>query len=276
MLFRSLEDIPHVASFHCMRGTVLKRLGRFGEAQIDLNQTADMLEEIDDKLLETIHWHACAGLQQFIGNYDEALTLAKKSAAQAEDQQDNPNLLNALILISKLTDDDSVINRGLELAQELNMERERILIEANRLSHLLPSSPDETLSQFQQTIQPHLEKMHEDVEQAGLLALAGRIYSTNGLIKEARDLALRAESAANRCGLVPELVDILALQAQVALSLGEYEESFAAAKKGLNAAKQVALSLSDVSRRTCYQSRPEIKLLVDQINGLKTKIAQKR
>lgn len=275
-LSEALGDRPHNGVFNLSMGTVLKRMGRFAEAEQRFARVDSAAREVDDKMLGVQVAIQRAGLRHFLGDNTQALDFALNALATAEQINDKSDQLNALLLIMKVSDDSRFVERALALVDELHLKREKTLINFNVIESLLVQGKvDEAYSAADKTL-PELDQMSEDIELAWSCNVAAELMIARNHHQSALSYLSRAQGLANASGLMPEMVTTLTLRGRIGFSRGEYEQCYMDYKSALQACKKIAESIENDTDCHLYQNKRSTIFLVNEIRRLGELIGQKQ
>jgi len=274
-LAKELGDTGHASAFACQSGTVMKRMGRFDEAKAQLDVAEDLGSEVDDLHLDFQVRLARAGWLAAVGDINNALEEAKQIAHEAQEKEDKTNLLEATLLITRLCREEQWFEVGIELATELEMHRESMLLEFNRMSRLADTEPHIAREQLESGLRDKLNSFHEDLERPGLLNSIAEMEITNYRVDEAVNLLENGLRLATQNGLPPEQALIMTNLGRVAFDRGEFESAFKRFRQALELHKSMASSIADPVYQKIYQNQPSVQLLVKKIRALGAKLAKK-
>ncbi len=275
-LSETLDDQPHIGVFNLSLGTVLKRMGKFSEAQ----QCFDVVEKVNhrtnDKMMKAQLLIQRAGLRHLLGDDDEALSLGQEALTLAEEINDKSGILNALLLLTKVVYEPTHVDRAYGIIEELHLTRERLLIDFNTIGLLLRQGREKEANAYAESVLPELVKISEDVEAAYMYNTAAELMITRQAYAEAKDYLARAQRFGKTNGLLPEMATTLTLEGLIARKMGEYEQSFRNYKNALRFHKQIADSLSADEDKQIYQRQHSVTFLVKEIKQLGEILGQKQ
>ncbi len=275
-LSEALSDKRHYAAFNLNLGTVLKRMGRFSEAEQRLATGEGIIREIDDKMLAVEVTVGRAGLRYFLGDQRQALELSEAAYSIARQITDKSGQLNALLLITKVSDEPHFVETALALAAELHLDRERTLIILNVIELLLAQGrTDEALGRAEKILSK-LDKISEDIELAWMCNLAAELVMIHNNYESALNYLSRAQRTANVSGLMPELITSLTFRGKINFLKGEYEQCYDNYNSALQICKRIADSINSETDRQLYQSNNSTIFLVSEIKRLGTLIGKKQ
>ena len=270
-----LGDRPHLAAFKAGMAKTLKRLGRFSEAEALYHEAAVAYDEVEDHpgraQLET----SLADLRRRIGDSDDAMRIAVATMQRRAAVKEKTTELEALLVITRISDDSQYLQRARALAVELKLEREQLLIDFNALGRTLrcedqAANPDQYVD-----ILVDLDKMPDEIETPSLCNLAGELMINLGRYEAAERYLQRSQRVAVAAGLLPETVDVYTQFGRMHAELGDFEQAYSCFREALDAAKKIAGNISDPDDRLRYQSRRKIKFLVGEIKRMAASLGQK-
>ncbi|MDH3938265.1 MAG: tetratricopeptide repeat protein, partial [candidate division Zixibacteria bacterium] len=136
-LATELDDTAHLGAFTGDMGRTLKRMGRFSEAEALYSDAASLYEEVEDPIGRARLEISRADLRDRIGDAQSAGQIALETLKQRAAVNDKPQELEALLVLTRVTDSPEHLERARELVAELKLERERVVVEFNALSRAL-------------------------------------------------------------------------------------------------------------------------------------------
>lgn len=275
-LSEALVDRPHTGVFNLSMATVLKRMGRFAEAEQRLATVDAVVREVDDRMLGILATIQRAGLRQFLGDMPQALELGLEALNSAEEIDDKAGQLNALLLITKVSDDPRFADRALSLTDELHLNRERTLVDFNVIESLLEQTMiDKAFQQGQKALR-ELDRMSEDIELPWMCNLAAELMLGDNNLESALGYLSRAQRLADANGLLPEMTTTLTLQGQIDLSKGDYEQCYRNYGSALQICKRIVDNIGSEADRRLFQSKRLMKSMMNEIDRLGTLMGQKQ
>ena len=267
-LSASLNDKAHLGTVHGSMAKVFKRMGRFAEAEHSLEKAEQCVKKIDYRLLEVTLRVGRAGLRYALGDYPVAYELAIQALDEAHEAKDSECELNALLLITKLTDKPEYVERTEKLTDELHVTREKRLLHFNQLEYYLEHKMIGKAERSACKLKEIPLTIAEDIELAWMCNLLGEIFLEIGEADVAEPHIRMALSAAQTSGLTPEMVVALMLNGRMQIQRGEYEDCFSDYKKSLYLCKRIVDSIpADIDRQR-YQNRRSILFLAREIRRL--------
>ncbi len=271
-----LDDRPHLAAFKAGMAKTLKRLGRYSDAEAAYREAVVIYDEIDEPLgrtqLEIFH----ADLRRRIGDSDDAMRIAVATMRRRVIARDKTSEMESLLVITKLADNLEYFQRARELAAELKLEREKLLIEFNALGRTLRCEDQAVNPDQYVDILVDLDKTPDEIEIPSLCNLAGELMINLGRYEAAERYLQRSQRVAVAAGLLPETVDVYTQFGRMHAELGDFEQAFSCFREALDAAKKIAGNIDDPQDRERYQNRRTILYLVCEIRRLAQSLAQKK
>ncbi len=270
-----LDDRPHLAAFKAGMAKTLKRLGRFSEAEALYREAAVAYDEVEDHLGRAQLEISLADLRRRIGDSDDAMRIAVATMQRRAAVKEKTTELEALLVITRISDDSQYLQRARALAAELKLEREKLLIDFNAMGRMLrcedqSANPDQYVD-----ILVELDKMPDEIETPSLCNLAGELMINLGRYEAAERYLQRSQKVAATAGLLPETVDVYTQFGRMHSELGDFEQAYSYFREALDAAKKIAGDISDPEDRLRYQSRRTIKFLVGEIRRMAASLGQK-
>ncbi len=270
-----LDDRPHLAAFKAGMAKTLKRLGRFSEAEALYREAAVAYDEVEDHLGRAQLEISLADLRRRSGDSDDAMRIAVATMQRRAAVKEKTTELEALLVITRISDDSQYLQRARALAAELKLEREKLLIDFNAMGRMLrcedqAANPDQYVD-----ILVELDKMPDEIETPALCNLAGELMINLGRYEAAERYLQRSQKVAATAGLLPETVDVYTQFGRMHSELGDFEQAYSYFREALDAAKKIAGDISDPEDRLRYQSRRTIKFLVGEIRRMAASLGQK-
>ncbi len=271
----AIDDKPHTGQFNLNLATVLRRMGRFGEAGQTLLKVRSLLESFDDRVLSIKADIGVAALRLAIGDSRAALEMARAAEERARELDAGPEWLNALLVMTRVTDEDAVFEEARRLTTDLGLTREHRLITCNRFERMVEHDDRAGLEANIQDLRDVVEQSSEDIELARMCAVAAETALRFDRTDEAERMIARAKGAAAASGLVPERVAVLILLGRVLSERGELEQCYVSYKEALGLVKAMSESIEQPSDRQLYQSTRTVQFLVAEIKRLGAKLGAK-
>jgi tetratricopeptide (TPR) repeat protein len=275
-LSEELADRRHLAAFKLNSGIVLKRMGQFSEAEQYFGSADVIVEEINDRMLKVELAIQRAGLKHLMGNNLLALDYAKRALQEAEEIHDKSGQLNALMLITKISDDAGLETKAVSLAEELHLFREKTLLSFNKIERFLRRGENEEAFGVAVEALPRLETITEDIELAWMYNVAAELMIVRDEYDSALTFLNRAHRSATAGGLMPEMITTLTLRGRVDFLKGDFENCYKNYKSALQICKKIADNITNETDRKPFESRRSIVFLVNEIKRLGTLIGQKK
>jgi serine/threonine protein kinase len=275
-LSEALSDKRHYAAFNLNIGTVLKRMGQFCEAEQHITTGEKITKEINDKMLAVDAAVRQAGLRYLLGDKAHALEVGETAFKTARQINDKSAQLNALLLITRASDETQFIEAALALADELHLKREKTLINFNVIESLVEQGKVTEAQVVSKRALPGLEQMSEDIELPWMCNVAAELMLAHNNLESALGYLSRAQRLANTSGLLPEMVTTLTLQGRINLSKDDYEQCYHNYKSALQICKKLVDNIEDEADRQLFQNKRSTMFLVNEIKRLGTLIGEKK
>ena len=180
-----IGDKPHIAVFNLSMSTVLRRLGQLNKAEKSLIVVKHVIASIDDDVLAVQLLTNKAAVRAVVGDTDRAIEYASKALEQARQMEVRPEQLNALLILTRVSDNSQFYNDAINLATELSLEREKSLVLFNRLNWLMADGKRELIESLSKEALPRLKSITDDIELAGMCNTAAEYYIWKGSLAEA-------------------------------------------------------------------------------------------
>jgi len=272
----AIDDKPHTGQFNLNLATVLRRMGRFGEAGQTLLKVHSLLESFDDRVLSIKAEIGAASLRLAIGDSESARKMAQRAEERARELDARPERLNALLVMTRVTDDESVFEEARGLTADLGLTRELRLITCNRIERMVECDDETGLERNIQELRDVVAESAEDIELARMCAVSAEIALRFERDDEAERMIARAKSAAASSGLVPERISALILLGRLLAGRGEVERCYASYKEALGLVKTLSESIETPADRQLFQGTRTVQYLVSEIKRLSARLGAKK
>jgi len=172
----SVGDKNHFGIFQLSMATVLRRMGQYGQAENTLIAVEGIVNNSDDKNLKIMLKNARASIRLAIGDNNVAENIIIEAIALADEVDNRPEKLNSLLLITKINNDSEGYKNAQDLAGELSLKRENILLKNNLLGLNLSNDYETKPQNLVDEIEASLNNMSEDVEVSGIYLNLAEYY----------------------------------------------------------------------------------------------------
>jgi len=271
-----LNDQAHVGLFNWKMATVLRRLGRFGNARVCLDRVEQSCQGMDHKLLEANLSVQRAALRLACGDREQAFELAQQAFVEAKATKDTETKLNALLLIVKLSDDQAHVTQTRLLIDDLHLEREKELLLFNQLELLLEKGNTERSRDLALSLKDIPLGKTEEIELAWMCNLVAESLLDGDDWDSAEPYIRKGLGMARKCGLLPELVVGMTLQGRLHYAKDAWEECYTAYKKALLFCRKIAESMENDKDRRYYQQQRAAGFLGKEIKRLGSLLSKKK
>ncbi len=275
-LAEQVGDKPHFGIFHLFKATVLRRMGRYVEAETNLAVVDTIIAEIDDKILQVQTTTNRAAIRFALGDREQALPLIQQVVQTAAKLNAKSEQLNALLLLTRIHNSPEYEQTTLQLIDELNLTREKILIVCNKLELLLHSEKYQEAGKLVDGIISKIDTMSEDIELAWIGNLLADYYLATDHHEKAEHYLKQSLQSSESSSLIPEKINTLIMMGKINSQQGNFEQAFSYYKEALQLAKQIAAALVNPDDRKLYQSQRFVGFLVSEIKSLQGKIGKKK
>ncbi|MFQ5452938.1 MAG: tetratricopeptide repeat protein [Candidatus Zixiibacteriota bacterium] len=275
-LATTLDDTSHIGIFNINIGLVLTRIGKFSEAQKCFRLAEKISDKIDYNHLDMGLKIALANLSFYLGNNSKALKQAREALNNAEAVANKNSRLNALMIITRITDDRNYFNQAYKLSEELHLNREKVILQFNQLMFLVLSNKTIDAEKLFNRISPELSKLEDEIELAWFLNIAAEYALMLNKIDDADKYLNKAQKIADESGLMSESLKTHSLLGQINFSQKKYEDCFSNYKKALQIAKDIANNIDSKEDSQTFQNQPTITFLVEEIRRLGKFMKQKK
>ncbi len=262
-------DRNHYGIFQMSMATVLRRMGQYGQADKCLATVIEIVDQSDNDSLKIILLNALASIRLAIGDDRGAEDISNKAKNKAEEIDNRPEKLNSLLILTKINNSTEIFDQALLLADELSLNRERILIKNNMLSNYLISDIGNNLQDLIVEIEGSLQSMKEDVEISGIYINLAEYYLQNNQEVKAINYADKALQNAQLSNLIPEMIKSNILQGKIKFTSIEYEACFDYYKKAMKLTQQISSGLITEVDKQLFQKNNTTQSLISEINKFK-------
>jgi tetratricopeptide (TPR) repeat protein len=271
----ALADKPHLGVFHVSMGIVLQRMGRFSEAAGSLDEAGSLAREVDSKHLGLSCALHRAGLRYCLGDRENALEQAVQVLQEAEKIRDMKNHVNALLLLTRLSEDPRYREKVTAIIEDEHLDREKYQVRFATIESMLErNKTDQAIASAQDILDVPLG-LSERIELPWMCNLSAEILIASERREEALPYLIRAQRLAGSSGLRPEMAAAFTLQGQVTFQSGDYEQCFALYKQALNISKAIVGTIGDAEDRLLYQNKRSVVFLTGEIRRLSRFLAHK-
>ncbi|HWR84163.1 MAG TPA: serine/threonine-protein kinase [Candidatus Deferrimicrobium sp.] len=276
LLAETLADKQHLGVFNLSMGTVLRRMGKIGEAERYIGASEHIIEEIDDKMLPVQIAIQRGRMRYLVGDNAGAIACGQTALTGAKEANDTSGQLNALLLLTRVSSDPELVAHCERLIDELHLKRERLLLTCNQVEFLLSQGQSDQAAAVGNALPVDIERVDEDIELPWMCNVAAELMIDRGQTTIAPKCLARALRAATNSGLLPETVTILTLQGKLDLTAGDYEQSYAHFRAAMRTSKLIAQSLTNEVDRAFYSGKRETVLLVNEVQRMQTITGQQK
>ena len=275
-LSAELQDKPHLATLHLTLAAAYLRTGHMSNAVRSLAAARSFLDQIDHKQAEAFYLIHDARTRLYIGDRVAALNQANKAADVAQELDDRHTRLQALLVVTQLSGDETLTSEAESIAESLNLSRERLLLSFIRIWKLTEQEEFVAAHKLYQQQAGAMRAVEEDIELPRLGALAAELLIETGLHDEASRVAGEALAAAQRMGLVPEVVHLLGLRARIEGTAKAYEKCYATSRQAFQLIKQLAENIGNDTDRAIFLNRRSVQDLMTEVRRLGEILGQKQ
>ena len=274
-LAEEIEDLPHYAILNVRIGVVQTRLGHFTNALKCFKTANNIVQQIDDKFIEISIIIESGNCYYLMDSRQKALNLAMEALNQAEMISNKNSVLEALILITKISDDQQYFDKGLKLAEELKIKRVKYILNFNHLEHNINKNDlNKSKDIFKEAI-TYLNNVTDDIELPRFYDIIAEYYIQLNEINNAITYLNKALKKAQGSGLTPELIKTFTLLGQIKFDQKEFEESYNYYKNAIQVAKKISDNIDSTENRKSFRNQEIIKFLEKEIKRLSVLIGQK-
>ncbi|MDZ4723383.1 MAG: serine/threonine-protein kinase [candidate division Zixibacteria bacterium] len=273
-LSESIDDLAHNASFQLDMAAVFRLMGRISEAEQALVRAERTLLSIDDPSLVFSAKIQKAEIRNCVGDGETAFDQAKKLTVEAQGRKDHLNEMNALLLITRLTNETIYVDRAMALTEDMKERRNRIRLVFNMLEYALEKNDMRMLP----TIEPYIGEaltLPDSIEVSSICCSVAELKIAQGQPNEALPFLNRAKQIAVVSGVVFDLLRYSIIEGRLRLIEKDFEKSFGVFKKALMLAKKVSDSIVSPADRTIFQNKREIVYLAQEIGKLNRVVGKK-
>ncbi|MFN2189176.1 MAG: tetratricopeptide repeat protein, partial [Candidatus Promineifilaceae bacterium] len=275
-LAESLDDKPHSSAFHFSVAIVYMRMGRIAEAEAELQRGEYLAGEISYRHMVLFASLQRAWIRQFLGDSEGALAITCDVLEKARESNDIKNQSGALHLLTRLSNDESTLEKLREVQETADHSGRQVLLSANRVEYLLDHGQIDEAVSAASSIDEATLLAFEGIESSRACVLFAETMIAQSRFDDAAPLLARAVRMARANGLRPEWATALTLQGQAAFHEGNYERSYALYKEALGLWKAIAGSINSEDDRLIFLKRRSIVFLTNEIRRLSSIFAKKK
>ena len=271
----TLGDLADVAETQLKTGTVLRRIGRIAEALRALAASEEASRSVDSKRIVMFCSLERSAIRHYIGDSTKALQETRAVLAEARQIGDIQTVVEALLLMARLSDEEDYLEEILRLTQREKMAREYHLASfAAAEAQLEKENTRAVLTVLDEQLRLPLE-WRNDIEIPWMCNIVAEAMIDCGRADEAHPYLTRAEKLARQTGLKPELVTSLSCLGQLTRQSGDYEKAFALYREALTTCKTISDSLDEEADRSLYQNKRTVRFLTGEIRRLSELLVKK-
>jgi serine/threonine protein kinase/tetratricopeptide (TPR) repeat protein len=265
----------HEGIFHMRQAAVSQRTGCYSAAMKSLSEVERLLPTLSDYSLESLANVRKANIRRDLGDIEGALEIARKTHDTAVRTTNSEVEQECLILLVRLTDDESFCEYAYRIISDRRLHREQRILWFGRLEFLLEKGDIDEAIRISTELLPELDDPEPDIEEAWMFNLAGALELNRQNRPRASYYFQTAERIAREAGLVPELITSMTMLGQIAKIEGDYECAYGFFKKALGLCRQVAESIDNPDDQKLFLSRPLVQGLAVEIRALGQRLGQK-
>ena len=266
----------HVAGLQVCVATIAKRMGRPGEAARILLNAGTTVQNLNDNQVVLLHAAQSASLRLYIGDSQGALELATRLYDQATRDHNPAIQVEALLLLMKLSSDESYYDTAVKAIADLHLTRERRILEFGRLERLLNQGEEIANDARLAALMDELESVDDDLELSWMHNVGAEISLKRGNGSETRKHLELSMTAARKMGVVTELIVAQALMGQLAEAERDYETCYGLYKNALGLCKKISDDIESPADKLAYQSSRWVVFLAKAIKNLASKMGHKQ
>jgi serine/threonine protein kinase/Tfp pilus assembly protein PilF len=263
-----LEDKPHLAIFSGLTGTILKRMGYYGQARSNYKTALVRLQEIDDDF-QNVHCHIeLADLHVRLNNPVRAENYLDRVHALIEKIDDKKSLVLEQAIRGEIKNNIDHLNQAVATAKQINAYRYEIVARL-RLARLL--ARNSRWDRFREVIASLSDKFlseKSDIEKAHYFDLIARHSFVENDLNNAEQYYKMAEDHAITAGLMPELITTYTGLGRTYVKSREYEKGYLYYRKALDTLKIIAGDINNEALSKLYLSHTEITVIMQEIKKL--------
>jgi len=274
-LARSHNLAAHEGPFHLYVATIEKRMGRYGNAEKSLARVEKVLASLDDYSLGLLTDMQKAGIRLHLGDKTAAARIAERVCSEARRTRNAVAELESLLMLVRLADSPAYLEEANGIVEERHLVREKRLLRFGRLEYLLDQERTEDALAQSADLLNDLNQVEDDLELSWMYTLAASVWQIRGATDEVNRCLQVARRQAEAVGLAAEQITTLTALGRLAKAAGNYEEAYAALKKGLELCRLAAEGIDREADRQLFLAKPVVRTLAAEIKALGQRLGKK-
>jgi len=271
-----LGEASHQSTIARLTGQLLRRMGHYDDAEVELKRSADLSHQAGSNALELLSWVDLARLFGALGETDMAAAAAQTARKMAEEIGDKNALFYITLLDFARTGDDQDRQKAEALANELNTERERALLHVCLLEHTNRIGITADSRIHVEEAGRFFSEQTEDIDLARYYLAVGKYNRLKENLTRSLETAQQAMTVAGKLSLLPEQLEAASLLSELAFEQKEYEASFRHARRATEILKKMSLHVKDADRLGRFQRQNDVAGLLGRIKSLQAILAKSK
>lgn len=276
VLADEIDNNHHRSTIGQLTGSLLCRMGFYGEAASKLETSLQIAERLDNRIPLIGTLISLARLYFVMGDKNSAREYRDTAQKEALAIGDKNALFHLALLQMELTGESGQTELAEKLSRELEIPREIALYHLTCLEvknhHRLNQAAITHLTEAE----GYFSEVSEDIDLARYSVAASEYYMLSGDCEKAAEMGEKALKQAQALSLLPEQWRALALISEIMFAEREYEISFRHALKAAEILKKIAARMGDPEKLAGFYKDRQIVDLLGRINSLKEVMANKK
>ncbi|MCP4570054.1 MAG: serine/threonine protein kinase [FCB group bacterium] len=276
ILADKIDNNHHRSTISQLTGSLLCRMGFYGEAASKLETSLQIAEQLDNRTLIIGALISLVRLSSVIGDKDSAKEYREMAQREALAIGDKNALFHLALLQMELTGENGQMALAEKLSRELEIPREIALYNLTCLEVENHNRLDNTAIDYLKEADHYFSAVADDIDLARYSIAAGMYYMLSGDRRRAAEMGEKALKQAQALSLLPEQWQASALISEIMFAEREYEISFRHALKAAEILKTIASRMGESEKLAGFYNDRRIVDLLGRIKSLKEIIANKK
>ncbi len=270
-----LNDTAHACSFYIGLADIEQRHGNYKKAYEQIQKADDCCKEIDSELIANNLSLLRAQIDYNLGATQTAQQSFTVLLDSSRSTGDHETELSVLIAMVKISNDRSFANDASEIIERLHMRREKRLLLFSQLEFYMNNNDYSKIESITTDIVQEAIAITDDIELPSICILASQLMLHLNDHEKALLVLNKAIEFASEQEMYLVYADAIALRGKIKFDKKEYEKSYSDLRIALATYKQLMQSITNKVVRNCFQNRPTILALAEQIKELGNILSKK-
>lgn len=274
-LSSEIGDLPHLTNFTGNMAIVLKRMGYYGKAEENLNKAIESGDKLADRR-DLLLWQATLADLHFRLNQSEKATLESQQAlVLAEETSDERAQIFIYTLRGFIENDMALIEKAEEISHAIKLERLTAIVKLRKSHLLLKNGHYEDAGRTLNELGKIFSERKPDIDNSAYFNSMAASYLGMNEISKAKELYETGHRIAEKCSLLPEIIEATTGLGKIHTTLREFETAYDYYRRAIKGLKAMADDIYDKAEKTSFLSDGRIASLTEEINRLSRMLSQK-